>query len=333
MSAGFLFPAAARYSNQQVPGSVPSVTRLPTRVIRYSEHQRVAVYAYRQGASPSVYGAGIYLVGRSGGMALLRFTARGQEATWAPWILYQELTVLRGYVFPADNASGALPVVPSGVPRGNPPVAIPLVRWRVVGLAPGDPTRRRALRHVHVSVPARTLRTLAFVVTRFAIAQDLAAYDIPLPEGHRTWVLGPRGMTGTLVRRARGGETVTLHTATASITWTVSGPSRRAAAATAAPYFPAAGQAIGRHRPPLVHPATMLYRDHQHVAFFADAHGAQRVFGLSAYPFGDIRRTVVMQYTATTNPDAAGSAFRNRAPYWARWIVHRGWTVVLQVFG
>jgi hypothetical protein len=73
----------------------------------------------------------------------------------------------------------------------------------------------------------------------------------------------------------------------------------------------------------------VLYRDDQHVAFFADASGVQRVFGLAAYHFGGAERTVVMCYTATTNPEASSyDALRNRAPYWARWVMHRAWAVV-----
>ena len=197
----------------------------------------------------------------------------------------------------------------------------------MVGLAPGDPARRRAFRHVQVSVPARTPRTRAFVVTRFAVAPDLAAYDIPLPDGRRTWVLGPRGMIGTLVRRAHGGETVTLHTSFAAITWTISGTGRRAAAALAAPYFPVPEVAGGP--PALLHPATVLYRNRQHLAFFAEGHGTRWVFGLAAHNFAGSRRTVVMRYTVILTPKASDYyALWRRAPYWARWIMHRAWAVL-----
>jgi hypothetical protein len=74
------------------------------------------------------------------------------------------------------------------------------------------------------------------------------------------------------------------------------------------------------------HPAAILYADHGRVAFFAYAQGRDVVHGLAIVGAGARTPSVTMTYT--TSPGSIPHD-RDRATYWARWIIHRAWTVVL----
>lgn len=132
----------------------------------------------------------------------------------------------------------------------------------------------------------------AWVAIPSATAAQLADYLVPLDRGAREeWIslLGPRGMTGSALNTADGSVAVTLTHGpiTLSLRLETNNPM---GAQTLNDLFPAAGKLTNEAVPgswstrDLLHPATIVYQDHDQRATFAyQAKVGEDVYGIGQY--------------------------------------------------
>ena len=215
---------------------------------------------------------------------------------------------------------------------------------RAIPVTTGTVTASTVLRKIPVMVvptiegrsnplwpPSAPVTADAWVAIPSASAAHLADYLVPLNRGgSEEWIslLGPRGMTGSALGGGNGADGVTLTNGTTSLSLTL-GSAHSIGVRSLNDLFPAAGklthETVPHSWPPrdLLHPATLVYRDHHQHAFFAyETKGGTDVYGLGQYTptsrTANSRGWVAAKLTFTAPPSQAGLA---------PWVIHRGLTI------
>jgi len=167
----------------------------------------------------------------------------------------------------------------------------------------------------------------AWVAIPSATAAQLADYLVPLDRGTgEEWIslLGPRSLTGSALDAGDGSVAVTLTHGSLTLSLSLEN-NNPMGAQTLNELFPAAGKLTNETVPgswprrDLLHPATIVYQDHDQRAFFAyQVKDGEDVYGIG-------------QYMPTSHTGWAAAKLTFMAPPTqtdlAPWVIHRGLTI------